>query len=89
MEEQKTSVPDQYSDDKKQNTAIDELRKNIVGWKVFVWAMGFIVVFLGLMCSQVVSLAAKVEKTQSEYVTIQTQLSQIQTDLIWIKQELK
>ena len=75
--------------DNVQNKAIEDLRKNIVGWKIFTWAMGFIVVFLGLMCSQVVAISEKVNKTQSEYAAIQTQLSRIQVDIEWIKEGLK
>ncbi len=35
------------------------------------------------------SLANQVNRMSSDYVTIQAQLSQIQTDISWIKQTLK
>ena len=60
-----------------------------VTFKVFTWAISFVFIIIGWMLVANSSLAAKVDSISDSYVLIQTQLSQIQTDLVWIKGNIK
>lgn len=62
--------------------------KNYVSFTVFSWAMGIIMVVLGWVLVANSALSARVNEISIDYVAIQTQLSQIQTDLSWIKQNI-
>jgi len=58
------------------------MEKNIyVTWPVFIWVMGIFVVVIGWQVTSITRLADTVDP-------IKTQLSQIQTDLQWIKSVL-
>ena len=63
---------------------IQEIRKEEkkhVSWVVFVWAMGITLLLFGFLFNQV----AEASKDNND---IKIQLSQIQTDLAWIKLKL-
>lgn len=63
--------------------------KTYVSFAVFTWAIGIIIGAIGWMLVANNSLAARVDSISDSYVLIQTQLSQIQTDLVWIKGKIK
>ena len=44
--------------------------------------------FFGYTMAVISGLEAKVEANQAQFLRIETQLSQIQTDLLWIKKEI-
>ena len=68
---------------------MEENKKKYVSWYVFVWVIGIIFIILGLIFSQIAIADGKIEKHLSESQDIKAQLSQIQTDLSWIKLNLK
>lgn len=49
------------------------------------WAIGIIAVAIGWLFLANSALSERVDKISGDYIAIQTQLSQIQTDLGWIK----
>lgn len=63
--------------------------KTYVSFAIFTWAIGIIIGVIGWMLVANSSLAAKVDSISDSYILIQTQLSQIQTDLVWIKGNIK
>jgi len=67
---------------------IDGLKGIIVGWKVFSWAMGIVLLLFGVCFTAISSLSLRVDEGRVEYAEIKTQLSQIQTDLVWLKQAM-
>lgn len=64
------------------------LKRDNVSFALFSWAMGVILIVLGWMFSQINSVNAAVAQTTNAQAQIQVQLSQIQTDLSWIKVKL-
>lgn len=76
------------STDTDQNKELGDLRKNMVGWKVFGWAMGVVLVLFGTAFASIASISTKVDDVKTSYTEIQTQLAQIQTDLTWLKQAM-
>jgi len=66
-----------------------EIKEKYVSFKIFTWAISFIVIIIGWMLVANSALSAKVDSIDDSYVLIQTQLSQIQTDLVWIKGNIK
>jgi hypothetical protein len=65
-----------------------EEKERKVSWTVFVWAMGITLIVIGWMFTKMNSLEAKVETIATQSNRIEVQLSQIQTDLQWIKVNL-
>lgn len=63
--------------------------KTYVSFAVFTWAIGIIIGVIGWMLVANSSLAAKVDSISDSYVLIQTQLSQIQTDLRWVRNSVE
>lgn len=71
--------------------------QKVVPWFIFVWAIGFMVTLFGLGIGWTLARATTVEselrlhneQQQIDTLTIKTQLSQIQTDILWIKQNLQ
>jgi len=70
---------------------IDERRKgnSFVPWKMFIWAMGMITLLFLLFAGLHQTLSRTVHATIGNNVEVKTQLSQIQTDIQWIKKELE
>lgn len=62
--------------------------KKQVSWEVFCWAMAFVFMVIGYLFQTQAALSSKVEDISHNNVEIQTQLSQIQTDIQWIKKAL-
>lgn len=60
-----------------------------VEFKIFIWAIGVIIVIFGWVFSAYASINNKVDTFNSDIIKIQVQLSQIQTDIAWIKNNLK
>lgn len=69
---------------KEMNTAINKR----VHWVVFCWAIGIMGVSIGWAFIANASMEKKVQDSNAQYLQIQTQLSQIQTDIIWIKKSI-
>lgn len=63
--------------------------KNAVSWKVFAWAMGVVLLLFGVVFTSMASINVKLDEHTKEYTKIQVQLSQIQTDISWVKSQLK
>jgi len=63
--------------------------KKYVPFSVFTWAIGVLTVIMGWMLVANAALTNKVDAMSDSYIEIQTQLSQIQTDLGWIKTNIK
>jgi hypothetical protein len=75
--------------DEKQNEDINEIRKTFVSWKIFIWAISIILGLFTISFSYIGSVRTDLESNRIEYNKIQVQLSQIQTDLLWIKDKVK
>ena len=56
-----------------------------VSWTVFTWVIGFMIAAIGWSFAAQASSAGVTEKCNLQLLGIETQLSQIQTDLQWIK----
>jgi hypothetical protein len=63
--------------------------KKYVPFSIFTWAISVLTVIMGWMLVANAALTNKVDAMNESYVSIQTQLSQIQTDLGWIKTNIK
>ena len=71
---------------------IQELKEEVKeggSWKVFIWAMGIILLLFGWLIIANASVSNKIDAINQTYVEIRTQLSQIQTDISWIKESIK
>lgn len=66
-----------------------EKQTKFVSWTVFAWVVGIIFLILGILITSDTALSNKLDLSQKEELKIQTQLSQIQTDIQWIKQALE
>ena len=67
---------------------LNDLEKNskqFVTTRALSFALGIITVVIGWLFVANAALSARVDKMSGDYMAIQTQLSQIQTDLVWIK----
>tara|TARA_Y100000034_G_C6850159_1_gene385620 strand:+ start:590 stop:805 length:216 start_codon:yes stop_codon:yes gene_type:complete len=60
-----------------------------VSWRVFTWAMGIILTVFSIIFITMGTLGSRVSVYSNEMTQIQVQLSQIQTDIEWIKLNLK
>lgn len=56
-----------------------------VSWATFIWVIGIITLCLGWSFNTQAQLSEKVDVYSGQLLEIRTQLSQIQTDLVWIK----
>ena len=63
-------------------------QEKYVSFKIFTWSMSIITLIIGWMLVANSALSARVNEISIDSITIQTQLSQIQTDLSWIKQNI-
>ena len=71
---------------------IQELKEEVkegVSWKVFIWAMGIILLLFGWLIVANASVSNKIDVTNQTYVEIRTQLTKISTDIEWIKEAVK
>ena len=62
-----------------------EENKRYVPWIVFSWAIGLIFIILGWVIWAEAGFASQWSVHNDKDLGIQTQLTQIQTDLLWIK----
>ncbi len=62
--------------------------KKHVSWTVFTWAMAIIFIIFGFIFTQVTSALSQVADISNNNNDIKVQLSQIQTDLNWIKVQI-
>ena len=69
---------------KEMNSAINKR----VQWVVFVWAIGLLGVGIGWSLFAQASVEKKIQDSNTQYVQIQSQLSGIQADLVWIKKSI-
>jgi hypothetical protein len=67
--------------------------EKIVNWTIFVWAISFIFVVFTILSGTVYAMQDKLvshnDAQQIDMLQIKTQLSQIQADLAWLKQNSK
>ena len=63
-------------------------KNNYVSWKVFSWAMGIVLTLFAMSFGFIAGNASKVDSFNRDVLEIKVQLSQIQTDIIWIKNNL-
>ena len=61
---------------------------NYVNWKIFTWTMGIILTLFGFSFGFINGNRAKVDSFNRDVLEIKVQLSQIQTDIAWIKNNL-
>lgn len=59
--------------------------KKPVPFVVFTWAIGLVFLMLGWVFTEMKTLTVKVDTAVSSQNEIRVQLSQIQTDLVWIR----
>lgn len=59
-----------------------------VSWKVFTWTISIILILFSLSFGFIAGNAAKVDAFNKDVLEIKIQLSQIQTDIIWIKNNI-
>lgn len=67
---------------------IQKCLKGFVPWKVFIWTVGIFTAIVGWVFYSTTIMNASIQTNSTEGFKIQAQLSQIQTDLQWIKQTL-
>lgn len=60
-----------------------------VRWAIFIWAISIIFIVLSVVSGVAMSAQAKVDQLKDSQSAIKEQLSGIQADLIWIKNNLK
>ena len=60
-----------------------------VKWYIFCWAIGTITLMIGWSFVAQAQLGIKVDSFSQQSLEIRTQLSQIQTDLGWIKEKIR
>jgi ammonia channel protein AmtB len=68
---------------------MENKEEKYVTLKIFTWVIGVIVVVFGWLFAINSALSSKVDSVTSDSVVIQTQLAQIQADLVWIKNNLR
>jgi len=66
-----------------------DTKKRYVSWQIFVWVIGIITVVIGWCFVAQANTSEKVDKYNQQLLEIRTQLSQIQTDLQWIKEDAR
>ncbi len=67
----------------------EENNKKVVKWQIFIWALGIILILFGISFSFISNLTNKVDAVEKNTGDVREQLSQIQTDISWIKNNLK
>ena len=68
---------------------MSKLSDKQVNWTVFTWAISIVLVLFATVFTAQAAFADKLNKNQESNGEIKVQLSQIQTDLQWIKLQLK
>ncbi|MBX4188109.1 MAG: hypothetical protein KW793_03165 [Candidatus Doudnabacteria bacterium] len=63
--------------------------KGNVSFQIFAWAIGIVIVVVGWMFTKMNALESKVDVAINANNQVLVQLSQIQTDILWIKDKLK
>ena len=63
-----------------------EIKKRYVSWQVFVWVIGILTIVIGWCFVAQAATSERVDEYNQQLLEIRTQLSQIQTDLHWIKE---
>lgn len=63
-------------------------QEKYVTFKIFTWAIGIIIVVFGWLFAVNNALSSRVNDVSSDSLVVQTQLAQIQADLVWIKNNL-
>ena len=66
-----------------------DTKKRYVSWQIFVWVIGIITIVIGWCFVAQAATSEKVDKYNQQLLEIRTQLSQIQTDLQWIKEDAR
>jgi len=66
-----------------------DIKKRYVSWQIFVWVIGIITIVIGWCFVAQANTSEKVDKYNQQLLEIRTQLSQIQTDLQWIKEDAR
>lgn len=59
-----------------------------VRWSIFCWVISIFIVVMGWVFVRVSAAENKMEGVNGSQTEIKTQLSQIQTDILWIKNSL-
>lgn len=67
---------------------MENKEEKYVTLKIFTWAIGIIIVVFGWLFTINSALSSRVDDISSDSIIIQTQLAQIQADLVWIKNNL-
>lgn len=67
---------------------MEEKGEKMVSWRVFTWVMGIVTLLIGILFQAQAALSGKVETISDNNIEIRTQLSQIQTDILWIKRAM-
>lgn len=74
----------------KQEKELDTIKEQTKGvpWNVYVWTVALFTGIIGFLYANDMRLAGRLDAQAIQYQQIQTQLSQIQTDLVWIKSSI-
>lgn len=64
---------------------MSEREKKYVSWTIFVWSIAILLTMFGYVLNISVVTNSKVEAYTNSLTDIKVQLSQIQTDILWIK----
>ena len=61
---------------------------NYVNWVVFIWVVGIFTLIFGWLITAQAALDNKVNVYSNQFLEIRTQLSEIKTNIVWIKKAL-
>ena len=71
------------------NKIMSENQNNYVKWRVFAWSMGIVLILFGTCFTQITRNISKLDAYNQDFTDIKVQLSSIQTDIIWIKTNIR
>ena len=65
-----------------------ELNNKKVDWKVFIWAIGIILLIFGWFALALSALNGKVEASEANNVEMKVMIAEIKNDVSWIKDKI-
>jgi len=67
----------------------DERMDSYVSWKIFVWAMGIILMLFGWLINSDILLSNKTSFNRDSFYSIKVDIQELKTNIVWIVEALK